>query len=205
MRTYRLIAGLALALSLAACGSSTPVQYYGLDALDAEFREDNVDAMVLGIGPLRFPDSMSRTQILTRGDNAEFHFDDFNRWAEPLDEAIYRIVTANLDSILDNVIVVSFPYNHLAELNHQLVGRIDRMVATADGDVALEVQWGIMAPDGTLLVPPPVITTKSRRPPAWFSPNSVATLHASTTRRVEGPRTRLPVVCSSRAPTRPGP
>jgi uncharacterized lipoprotein YmbA len=50
--------------------------------------------------------------------------------------------------------VVSFPYNHLAELNHQLVGRIDRMVATADGDVALEVQWGIMAPDGTLLVPP---------------------------------------------------
>jgi uncharacterized lipoprotein YmbA len=154
MRTYRLIAGLALALSLAACGSSTPVQYYGLDALDAEFREDNVDAMVLGIGPLRFPDSMSRTQILTRGDNAEFHFDDFNRWAEPLDEAIYRIVTANLDSILDNVIVVSFPYNHLAELNHQLVGRIDRMVATADGDVALEVQWGIMAPDGTLLVPP---------------------------------------------------
>jgi uncharacterized lipoprotein YmbA len=131
-----------------------PVQFYGLDALETEFKQDSVNAQAFGVGPLRFPDYMARSQIVTRGENAEFHFDDFNRWAEPLDEATYRIVTANLDSILDNVIVVSFPYNHLAELTHQLVGRVDRFVADSDGNVVLEVQWAIMQPGGEFLVAP---------------------------------------------------
>jgi uncharacterized lipoprotein YmbA len=152
MFRYRLIANSLLPLLLIACGTSTPVHYYGLDALETEFKEDTKDAPGFGIGPLRFPDYMSRSQILTRGEDAEFRFDDFNRWAEPLEDAIYRVVTANLDGILDNVVVVSFPYNHLAALSHQLVGRVDRLVAGPDGDVTLEVQWAIITSGGDFLV-----------------------------------------------------
>ncbi len=50
--------------------------------------------------------------------------------------------------------MVSFPYGHLAALDHQLVGPVDRFVAGSDGNVALEIQWGIMAPDGEVLMAP---------------------------------------------------
>lgn len=154
MKWYRVFAAVVLPLAFAACGSSKPVHYFGLEAVEIEFKQDSIDAPVLGIGPLRYPDYMSRSQIVTRGRDAEYRFDDFNRWAEPLGESMYRIIAANLDSILDDVIVVSFPYSHLSDLTHQLVGRVDGLLAGTDGNVVLELQWGILRPDGETLVAP---------------------------------------------------
>lgn len=154
MRPRRRIVAVALLVALGACGTSRPVQYYGLDALDVEFKQDSPEAPILGIGPLRYPDYMARSQIVTRGAAAEYRFDDFNRWAEPLGEAVYRVATANVDSILDDVIVVAFPYSHLSDLTHQLVGRIDGFLAASDGSVVFELQWGIVTPENEVIVAP---------------------------------------------------
>ena len=54
--------------------------------------------------------------------------------------------------LLDDVIVVAFPYSHLSGLTHQLVGRVDALVAAADGNAVLELQWGIVTPEGEIVV-----------------------------------------------------
>ena len=150
----RLVAIACLLFLIGACGSSPPVRYYNLEALETDYGHDTEASPVLGVGPLRLPDYLTRTRIVTRRGDAEMIVDDFHRWAEPVDDALHRIVAINLDSLLDGVIVVAFPYNHLADLSYQVIGQIDRFDADENGRVVLLAQWGIMTPDSDVVVIP---------------------------------------------------
>ncbi len=144
----------SLVLLLAACGSSPPARFYSLQALDLEYQADASDAVVMYLGPLRLPEYVARPQIVTRGDGAEMIVDDYHRWAEPLDDAIPRIVAVNVDNLVEGVIVVAFPSGNLVEAEYRLQGSIVRFDADAAGRAVLIVQWGIATPAGDILVPP---------------------------------------------------
>ena len=141
------------ALLLGACGSSPAVRYFGLETIGIQHQQDAADAPVLAVGPLRVPDYLKRTQMVRRGQGAEVIVDDFNRWAEPLDEAIHRTIASNVDGLLDNAIVVAFPYGAMLEVDYRLHGRIDRLDADSNGNVILDIQWGVSDGKGTVVVP----------------------------------------------------
>ena len=98
-----------LALSLAACSTSPPVRYFTLSPIDTDFQPDPDDAVMLGLGPIRMPDYLNRSQIVTRGANSEIQVDEFSRWSEPLSTSLLRIVATDVDSLLNGVVVVVFP------------------------------------------------------------------------------------------------
>ncbi|MDJ0928900.1 MAG: PqiC family protein [Gammaproteobacteria bacterium] len=139
---------------LAACGSSAPVRYFALEADTATGYElvATEEKPILGVGPLTMPEYLGRSQMVTRGPGAEMIVDDFNRWAEPLDRAIHRIVASNIDSLVDGVAVVAFPYSSMIAVDYRLIGRVDRFDADETGRTILDVQWGIGRPDRTLMV-----------------------------------------------------
>ena len=139
------------ALLLASCGSSPAVRYFGLEAIGVAYQRDAADAPVLAVGPIRVPDYLKRPQMVTRGQGSEFLVDDFNRWAEPLDEAIHRTIASNIDGLLDSVIAVAFPSGAVLEIDYRLFGRIDRFDADSGGNVTLDVQWGIGDASGDVL------------------------------------------------------
>ena len=143
-----------LALAVAGCGSSPPVNYYDLEALETGYVADGDAYLRVGVGPLRTPDYLSRSQIVTRGDDSRVLVDDFNRWVEPVSDAIYRVVAENLDSLLGDAVVVAFPYTHIADLDYQLIGRISRFDADSDGAVVLQMQWGVISSRDDFLVQP---------------------------------------------------
>lgn len=150
----RLIATTCLVLLIGACGSSPPVHYYSLQALETDYSRDAEGSPGVGIGPLRLPDYLARTRIVTRRGESEVIVDDFNRWAEPVEDAIHRIIATNVDSLLDDVVVVGFPYNHYADMDGQVIGRIDRFDTDENGRVVLLAQWGILTPDSDIIVAP---------------------------------------------------
>ena len=143
-----------LALAVAGCGSSPPVNYYDLEALETGYVADGDTYLRVGVGPLRTPDYLSRSQIVTRGDDSRVLVDDFNRWVEPVSDAIYRVISENLDSLLGDAVVVAFPYTHIADLDYQLIGRIGRFDADRDGTVVLQVQWGVISSTDEFLIQP---------------------------------------------------
>ena len=145
---------LVTVLILAGCGSSAPVNYYSLETLETGYTRDSETAILIGVGPLRTPDYLTRSRIVTRGTNGEVVIDDFNRWAEPIEEAVYRIVSTSLDTLLEDVIVIAYPYAYIAELDYQLLGRIDQFGADENGRVVLQVQWAVTKPNGDILVAP---------------------------------------------------
>lgn len=143
-----------LVLLLAGCGASPPVRYYTLQPLEIVHEPDPDDAAVMALGPLRLPDYVARTQIVTRGDGAEVVVDDYHRWAEPLDDAITRIVAVNVDNLVDGLIVVAFRSSNLVGYDYRLQGSVVRFDADQAGHAVLVVQWGIATPDGDVVVPP---------------------------------------------------
>ena len=138
---------------LAACGSSPPVRYFGLQSIQIDYQRDPDGAPFLAIGQLRVADYLKRTQMVSRGRGAEVIIDDFNRWAEPLDGAIHSTIAANVDSLLGDVMVIAFPYSPMIDITYRLVGRINRFDVNASGLTVLDIQWGIGNPDGKILVP----------------------------------------------------
>ncbi len=141
-------------LMLAGCGSSPPVHYYGLDSIDIRYTQDKEGSPVIALGPFRMPEYLNRSQMVSRGPNAEMIVDDVNRWSEPLNDAVHRILASNIDSLLESVIVVAYPSSVLLNIDYRLVGRIDRFNSGQDGLVILEVQWGAADIEGGKWVTP---------------------------------------------------
>lgn len=145
---------LAAAFILEACGSSPPVRYFSLQPMPAEHSSDTPAALVLGLGPLRLADYLKRSQMVTRGDDAEIVVNQLTRWAEPLGTAIQRILATNVDGQLDSVAVVGFPDTDTAELDYRIVGRVQRFDVDRSGLAVLEVQWRVEDADGVTVLPP---------------------------------------------------
>lgn len=157
MITARTITLCTLAsLMLVACGSSPPVSYYALAPMSVEPQPDPGDAPILGLGPLSMPEYLNRSQIVTRGAGAEMHVDEYSRWAEPLGPALHRIVSTDVDNLLDSVVVVAFPYDSLirAEIDYRLLGEVSRFDADRTGLVVLDVLWAISEIGTDIVVPP---------------------------------------------------
>ena len=156
MAGFRLVTlGMIAMFVLSACSSSSPVRYFSLNPIDSDFRQDPDDAVLLGLGPFRMPDYLNRSQIVTRGANAEMQVDEFSRWSEPLSTSLLRIVSADVDNLLEGVVVVIFPYESFVrdQVKYRLVGDINRFEADHQGHIVLEAKWGIADTDGGMAVP----------------------------------------------------
>jgi len=134
-----------VSLLVAACGSSPPVRYFALSPMDSVQRQDPDDAVTLGLGPLRLPEYLNRSQLVTRGGGSELEVDEFNRWAEPLTLALHRVVSADVDNMMDGVIVIAFPWEAVIrnEVDYRLLGEVTRFDADRSGRVVLDIQWAI--------------------------------------------------------------
>ncbi len=154
--TRTITLGVFASLLLSACGSSPPVRYYSLTAVDSNFQQDPDDALLLGLGPLRMPDYLNRSQIVTRGDGAELIVDDFSRWAEPLTLSLHRVVSTEVDNLMNDVAVIAFPYEMVIrdQVDFRMLGDVNRFDADRSGLVVLEVQW-VISKTGTGLAETP--------------------------------------------------
>lgn len=134
----------ALALLTASCSSSPRVDYYTLQPIAGRVEVAPANARILGLGPLEVPGYLDRPQLVTQTSGGKVNVDEFNRWAEPLAVALPRILTANLDELLDSVVVVGFPYGAQVQPDLRLTGQVIRFDTDQSGEAVLEVQWGVL-------------------------------------------------------------
>jgi uncharacterized protein len=128
-------------LLLAGCGSTPPAHFYSLQPLAAG--EAPVGAVAhLAIGPISLPDSLDRSQMVTRLSAFEVQVDEFARWAEPLDHAVARVLGANLGALLDAQWVSTVP----GEPGPKDVVRVSVQVLRFEADgksSTLEARWQV--------------------------------------------------------------
>ncbi len=102
------LAGL-LTVFLSGCGSSPIPNYYLLTA-NAQPSASARSELIIGVGPIEVSDFLERPQISIHGGTNRLEIDELNRWAEPLDRAVVRVMALNLAALLGTRKITGFPW-----------------------------------------------------------------------------------------------
>lgn len=99
---------------------------------------------VLGIGPVAIPAYLDRPQMVTRQSDNSIELAQFDRWAEPLDAGMARIIAGNLSLLLPDTGVEIFPWNSIIPVTYQVIMEVIQLDCRLDGDAVLLAQWSII-------------------------------------------------------------
>jgi uncharacterized lipoprotein YmbA len=143
-KLYRtLIVALSLPLILLGCGTTPASNYYLLSAQAKQIPSGTSPSV--GVGPIEIPEYLNRHAIVYNRDGNRLHIASFERWAEPLDSSILRVVRMNLASILNTQNVQAFPWNKSSRPEYGVAVTILNLDAN-DESARLVVEWHLSRP-----------------------------------------------------------
>ena len=141
MRTRLGLTVLALLLlPLGACTPTPPARLYTLAPAEAAPIEAGTGAVV-GLGPVELPSYLDRPEIVTREGPHEVAIGEFDRWAEPLQPMVVRLLADRLRQATGSREVVPLPARWSAEPRHAVAVLVDRFDADETGQVVLDTRW----------------------------------------------------------------
>lgn len=144
----------ALVLCLAACGSSPPVQLFQLRAdppgAAASAPAPTPAATRWSLGPVQLPDYLDRDAIVRPSGQATLATLPGQRWAEPLRDAVPRLLLQDLIRLRGEQQVWRAPLPPGVQVDRQLRVDLQRLDADADGHaVVLQARWMLIDPRGS--------------------------------------------------------
>ncbi len=128
---------------LTSCGTTPPSKYYLL-AADATAMP-GPGRISLGVGPVTIPDYLkARGMVLGRDDHL-LQVSEYERWAEPLDAGISRVLLLNLASLVDTRKVYPFPWRTDTVPDYAVQVGVIQFAAGTD-QALLEATWTVTKP-----------------------------------------------------------
>ena len=137
------------------CASKAP-NYYVLHSLQSEAPDVKITTaesdLTIGVGPVKVPEYLDRPQMATRSTPYSLQFAEFDKWAEPLDKNLARVLAENLSILLSTNRVVVFPWAGSMHVLYQVTVDVEQMEYTTDGKVLLVAGWSVFGNDGGKLL-----------------------------------------------------
>ena len=129
-------------LAVAGCGSTRPSNFYQLDEPAATRLSGLERGIAIGIGPVTLEPYLDRPQIVIRGAGHKLELSEFNRWAEPLNDSISRVIIVNLSNMLESTRVFKVPRrNKTIALEFRIEIEFARFDGMLGGDALLVARW----------------------------------------------------------------
>jgi uncharacterized lipoprotein YmbA len=149
------IAAIFLISLLCGCASKPP-NYYILHSLQTEAPGVKMagaeNDLTIGVGPIRIPEYLNRPQMATRSTPYSLQFAEFDKWAEPLEKNLARVLADNLSILLSTDQVVVFPWAGSMHVLYQVTVDVEQMEYTPDGKAMLIAGWSIFGNNGEKLL-----------------------------------------------------
>ncbi len=131
-------------LFLTACGTTPPSHFYLLTPLAGNGDlQQNAEPGIL-VGPVTLPDYLLRPQIVLRNSENEIIFEEFHRWAEPLQQSFSRVVAENLSLLLGTARVARYPGYKTGDFPYQVLIEVIRMDTGPGRQVSLAARWNVL-------------------------------------------------------------
>jgi uncharacterized lipoprotein YmbA len=139
----------ALVAGPAGCslGKNVPTRYFVLTPVAAAGPGRTGMAprdVTVGVGPVRLPAYLDRSQIVTRTARDEVEISDLDQWAEPLPDAVARIITENLGALAGTDRVVVLPWRGIGPVQYRVALDVSRFDGAMGGDVVLQGRWRLL-------------------------------------------------------------
>jgi len=133
-------------LGLEAC-TSTPSHFYILNTLPASETVPATAATqgpVIGVGPITLPKYLDRPQIVTRASRHQLALGEFDRWAEPLQDNISRVLAENLGRLIPTDHILLHPWTRSVTLDYQVSMEVLQFDGWVGGESRLLALWSIL-------------------------------------------------------------
>ncbi len=164
--------GIALLMVLlAACGSSPRNNYYLLTSDVTEAPSGNSPS--IGIGPIAVPEYLNRTSLVYSKQGNRLQISSTERWAEPLEAGIIRIMSANLASQLDTQDIRSFPWGPAQSPDYGVAVSLWQLDAN-EQRALLAAEWRIVHPASGDSVARRIVTLQQPMPGGEFNVDQIA-------------------------------
>lgn len=141
----------SILLGLAGCaGRSVSVQFYLLQPLSTtavRAPAPHAHPRWIGVGPIRFPDYLSRPQMVVEAGGGRYVLSERHRWAERLDDNFTRVLAENLARLLPRDQVVVFPWPRGEKPDWTVGAEVVEFNADPSGGVRLIVRWALKQTD----------------------------------------------------------
>lgn len=127
--------------------NSPEPRFYTLKAMDKGQVSEKLDidpGVIVAVGPIDIPDYQDRPQIVTMNKEGMLKFAQLDRWGEPLDSAISRLITGNLTAMLPSANFYVYPCNFAIPVNYQVVVDVIQLDSRLDEDMLLVAQWSVI-------------------------------------------------------------
>src|SRR5260370_19900663 len=108
--------------------------------------------LVIGIGPIGFPDYLRRPEVVTRTSPTTVELSDADRWAEPLDSAFAPVPSEDLSPLLGTQRIVTSPWYQSNRVAYQVGCNGIRFETDSKGGSQSHAQWSIRDGAGKLLI-----------------------------------------------------
>ena len=139
-------------MALAGCSilkpQADPSRFYVLTSTAT--RPENVNpsspGLTIGVGPIKLPDYLDRTQLVTRLGPNRLAFSEYDRWAEPLERNLPRVLIENLALLLNTEKIVSLPSFVPVPLQYEVPIEIRSFESNSQGVVELVARWAVRSP-----------------------------------------------------------
>ena len=133
-------------------GRTAPSRFYLLSSLAASGSEARTAIgarpIAIGIGPVEISQYLDRPQIATRLSRNELRLSEFEKWAEPLQDNVTRVLAENLAALLRAESVTIFPWRgSLLAVDYRVQIDVIRMDGALGGDATLMARWLILEKD----------------------------------------------------------
>ncbi len=127
-----------VAAAAAGCASS-PSHFYTLNSTATGDGSPAANCAVV-VGPVSIPALVDRPQFVVQVATNRVQVDEFNRWAEPLNDNIARVVAGDLAALLGTTQVATAP---LANFNsaYRVAIDIQRFESVRGKSVLIEAMW----------------------------------------------------------------
>jgi uncharacterized lipoprotein YmbA len=143
------LSGVALVASLLGLGAcaSTPSRFYLLNTLPASETTPATAAErgpVIGVGPVTLPKYLDRPQIVSRASRHQLSLSEFDRWAEPLQDNVSRVLAENLALLIPTDHLLLNPWPRATPVDYQVTVEVLQFEGWLEGESTLLARWSIL-------------------------------------------------------------
>ncbi len=143
---YLCAAGILVLAGCVSVPASRDPRFYGITIIKAQDVKpiELSSDFVIAVSRIKIPEFLNRPHIVTQDKEHKLAFAQFDRWAEPLDEGMTRIIKENIIQFLPRAQVVSYPVDFPVDAVFRVEMEVTRFELDLKGELFFTVQWAVV-------------------------------------------------------------
>ena len=139
---------LVLCISFLGCQkNSPPISFYALTPITTSDvlsgGQQALKEVTIGIGPITFPRTLQRPQIVTRPSPNRLELSEFHRWGGDLKQDFFNVLVQNISIIVGSNQVFKYPWSSAFEPKYRVTLDLNQFDGQLGESVLLNIIWEI--------------------------------------------------------------